>query len=90
MIDEKCVSLSMLNVQTIKEKEIIIHQLQKTSDEELLHQIYQLLEARNKQVENPFSKKELIERAEKSEQDIKDSNTTPLSELKNEIQQWQK
>ncbi len=90
MIDEKCVSLSMLNVQTIKEKEIIIHQLQKTSDEELLHQIYQLLEARNKQVENPFSKKQLIERAKMSEQDIKDGNTTPLSELKNEIQEWQK
>ncbi|MCC6515134.1 MAG: hypothetical protein IT275_02160 [Chitinophagales bacterium] len=80
----------MLNVQTIKEKEIIIHQLQKTSDEELLHQIYQLLEARNKQVENPFSKKQLIERAKMSEQDIKDGNTTPLSELKNEIQEWQK
>lgn len=80
----------MLNTQTIKEKEIILHQLEKTADEELLHEIYQLLEARNNDAENPFTTNELIERAKKSEQDIINSDTTPLSQLKKEIQQWQK
>jgi len=80
----------MSTAQLLKEKKTILHQLETTNDEELLHQVYQLLETRNKQIENPFSNTELIERANKSEQDIQQGNTISLDELKNEIRQWQK
>ena len=72
----------MSTVQLLQEKKTILHQLETTNDEELLHEIYLLLESRNKQLKNPFSDDELIKRAQQSENDIQNGNVISFKELK--------
>lgn len=78
----------MSTAQLLQEKKIILHQLETTNDEELLHEIYLLLESRNKQLENPFSDDELIKRAQQSENDIQNSNVISFKELKELTKKW--
>ncbi|MBK8351082.1 MAG: hypothetical protein IPL21_05115 [Saprospirales bacterium] len=49
----------MSTEQLLQEKKSILHQLESSNDNELLHEIYLLLESRNTQLENPFSQDEL-------------------------------
>lgn len=78
----------MSTAQLLQEKKIILHQLETTNDEELLHEIYLLLESRNKQLEDPFSDEELIKRAQQSENDIQNSNVISFKELKELTKKW--
>ncbi len=80
----------MSTAQLLQEKKTILHQIEKSTDEELLHEIYQMIEARNNNIENPLTHDEVLERAKKSEQDIINGNTITLSQLKEEVQKWQK
>jgi len=74
--------------QLLQEKKTILHQLETTNDEELLHEIYLLLESRNKQLENPFSDEELIKRVQQSENDIQNGNVISFNELKELTKKW--
>lgn len=78
----------MSTAQLLQEKKTILHQLETTNDEELLHEIYLLLESRNKQIENPFSDDELIIRAQQSENDIQNGNVISFNELKELTKKW--
>jgi hypothetical protein len=78
----------MSTAQLLQEKKTILHQLETTNDEELLHEIYLLLESRNKQLENPFSDEELIKRAQQSENDIQNGNVISFNELKELTKKW--
>lgn len=78
----------MSTAQLLQEKITILHHLETTTDEELLHQIYLLLESRNKQIENPFSNEELINRAKQSEVDIQNGKTISFNELKELTKKW--
>jgi hypothetical protein len=78
----------MSTAQLLQEKKTILHQLETTNDEELLHEIYLLLESRNKQLENPFSDEELVKRAQQSENDIQNDNVISFKELKELTKKW--
>jgi hypothetical protein len=78
----------MSTAQLLQEKKTILHQLETTNDEELLHEIYLLLESRNKQLENPFSDEELVKRAQQSENDIQNGNVISFKELKELTKKW--
>ena len=78
----------MSTAQLLQEKKTILHQLETTNDEELLHEIYLLLESRNKQLENPFSDKKLVKRAQQSENDIQNGNVISFNELKELTKKW--
>ena len=78
----------MSTAQLLQEKKTILHQLETTNDEELLHEIYLLLESRNKQLENPFSDEELVKRAQQSEKDIQNGNVISFKELKELTKKW--
>lgn len=78
----------MSTAQLLQEKKTILHQLETTNDEELLHEIYLLLESRNKQLENPFSDEELVKRAQQSENDIQNGNVISFNELKELTKKW--
>jgi len=78
----------MSTAQLLQEKKTILHHLETTNDEELLHEIYLLLESRNKQLENPFSDEELVKRAQQSENDIQNGNVISFKELKELTKKW--
>ena len=78
----------MSTAQLLQEKKTILQQLETTNDEELLHEIYLLLESRNKQLENPFSDEELVKRAQQSENDIQNDNVISFKELKELTKKW--
>jgi hypothetical protein len=78
----------MSTAQLLQEKKTILQQLETTNDEELLHEIYLLLESRNKQLENPFSDEELVKRAQQSENDIQNGNVISFNELKELTKKW--
>ena len=78
----------MSTAQLLQEKKTILQQLETTNDEELLHEIYLLLESRNKQLENPFSDEELVKRAQQSENDIQNGNVISFKELKELTKKW--
>ena len=78
----------MSTAQLLQEKKTILHQLETTNDEELLHEIYLLLESRNEQLENPFSDEELVKRAQQSENDIQNGNVISFKELKELTKKW--
>jgi|JI10StandDraft_1071094.scaffolds.fasta_scaffold1021927_2 hypothetical protein len=78
----------MSTEQLLQEKKSILHQLESSNDNELLHEIYLLLESRNTQLENPFSQDELIERIKLSETDIQNGNTISFAELKELTKKW--
>ena len=78
----------MSTEQLLQEKKSILHQLESSNDNELLHEIYLLLESRNTQLENPFSQDELIERIKLSETDIQNGKTISFAELKELTKKW--
>ncbi len=80
----------MISTEALKEKEQILHELKNSTDEDLLHGVYQLLLMRNQQRVHQISQEELIERALESEKDIQEGRTVSLSQLKAQVSKWRK
>ena len=80
----------MMNI--VAEKNIIKQELDKVHDEHLIKAIREMLRyahsAKTESVLKPFTKTEVIERALKSEEDIKAGRVTSLSKLKKQIKNW--
>lgn len=80
----------MLSTEAIKEKEQVLQELKNSTDEDLLHGVYQLLLMRNQQLGHQLSQEELIERALESEKDIQAGKTVSLNQLKAQVSKWRK
>ena len=76
----------------VAEKNIIKQELDKVQDEHLIKAIREMLRyahsAKTESVLKPFTEDQIIERAMKSEADIKAGRVTSLSKLKKEVKNW--
>lgn len=80
----------MISTEALKEKEQILQELKHSTDEDLLHGVYQLLLMRNRQLVHQISQEELIERALESEKDIQEGKMISLNQLKTQVAKWHK
>ena len=74
------------------EKNQIIEEIDALNDKHLIRAIKELLkyarQSNTKYAQQPFTKKELLNRARMAEKDIKNGKVTTLAALRNEVKTW--
>ena len=84
--------LQYIYMNTTAEKENIKKELDNIQDKHLIKAIHEMIKyaksSKEDHVLKPFTKEQIIERALKSEDDIKNGRVTTLSKLRKEIKSW--